>query len=106
MTWQELPQLAPRLKHPAFSAEKEWRIVAHASAAEMQFREVGSSIAPYIEIPMARDHVVEVRVGPSSQPDISHLAASELLVKFGVLETPTRLSKTSVPYRASSLIRP
>ncbi len=94
-----IPALAS-IKHPAFSEEREWRlIIADTGAAgPARFRLGPLGLVPYVEVPIDLSVALrEVIVGPSPYPELHKLAVTRLLSNAGLHNVPLRLS--DVPYR-------
>jgi hypothetical protein len=87
------------VKHPGFREECEWRVVAAFEREEpelVKFRSTPMAIVPYIEVAVARDAIVTIRVGPGRHVDVREAGVRRLLRKLdcgaGVLhsEVPLR----------------
>jgi len=94
--------LAPRLKHPSFAEEKEWRIVTPVTKAiALKFTIGKSMIIPYGEFKFANDDgkmpIVEIVVGPAPHMQLSVESVERLLSASGLGHVSVRPS--SVPFR-------
>lgn len=90
------------LKHPAFSGEKEWRLVYPPPAGESasQFRQRYSMMSRHVPIKFGdRLPITGIRVGPCRYPDLSRNAVSDLLVSHGYDPSNCPVEVTTVPYR-------
>jgi hypothetical protein len=94
-----------QVKHPGFAEEQEWRIVvgletfddSGASGREpTRFRSTPRAIVPYIELPLERDAIVSIRVGPGENADTREAGVRRLLKALGSSATVTR---SEVPLR-------
>jgi hypothetical protein len=103
----ELGTLAPRLKHPGFAEEKEYRLVAvlprHKPKADvLQFRGSPSgAVVPYVQVPLGKDKrlpLVSLRLGPAHDTERSERGARTLLDCRGYDTIPIKPS--SIPFRA------
>jgi hypothetical protein len=115
--------VAPVLKHPSFDAEKEWRLVStpqrysEPEHVGMQLREGRTVPVPYVEIPLALDHmdvraldqqlsaspvlwpIPEVIVGPSTNPELSYISASVALLRKCPIQDIIEVRRSDIPYR-------
>jgi hypothetical protein len=107
----EFDRLAPRIKHPAFSAEAEWRIVkgplpyGAASATVIRYRPGKSLPIPYIELPLASpDGAPLIRcitLGPTPHPALASTAIRHAAVASGLAdERSLEVRVTRAPYRS------
>jgi len=100
-----LHELAARLKHPAFSEEKEWRLVSkpHVVAIPgLEFREGRSFIVPYRQFALAAsaDRLVtlgDITIGPTPHPRLAQQSVLAIIRKQFITTGPVRISKA--PYR-------
>ena len=82
----DLFRIGPKLKHPSFKNEEEWRLVhstdrSHADGYELKFR-IGSSVPiPYVELPLWNDpkkiELENLWIGP-----VPHRATAKHSVKL------------------------
>lgn len=114
----QLLQMAPRYKHPKFSAEKEWRLVRFMPVLSQpprlprQYRLNGTLIAPYVALPLhtpleekdvlgAGDAIVSpltaVKVGPSPHPDELKYAVGDMTARMGLQLVD--VTSSEVPFR-------
>jgi hypothetical protein len=102
---------APRIKHQAFGAEAEWRIVKGpmpydaTTAAIIKCRAGNSLPVPYMDLPLSsRDAAPLIRcitVGPTPHPQLASTAIRHAAVASGLADESTlEVRVTSVPYRA------
>jgi hypothetical protein len=84
------------IKHPDFSEEREWRLYAAVESAP-HFRATPMSIVPYIEVDLAVDAIVSVRVGPGNSIDVRQAGVRRLLDSIGSTATVLR---SDVPLRS------
>jgi hypothetical protein len=74
------------VKHPGFREEREWRVVAafeSESPGLEEFRSTPMAIVPYIEIPLPRDAIASIRVGPGRHVDVREAGVRRLMKKVG-----------------------
>jgi hypothetical protein len=72
------------VKHPGFQEEQEWRVVAAfewEAPKIVRFRSTPMAIVPYIEIPLLKDAIVTIRVGPGQHVDVREAGVRRLLRK-------------------------
>lgn len=87
------------VKHPGFEEEREWRVVAafeYEASELVKFRSTPMAIVPYIEVPMPKEAIVSIRVGPGRHVDVREAGVRRLLKTVGC-EAPVRHSE--VPLR-------
>lgn len=102
-----LERYAVLLKPPAFSAEREWRLVSMSrgtTLSELRFRPGRASIIPYLAIPFSPEAgeispVSGLIVGPSPDPKEAISAAKLLLRSCGFNPLPNMIKRSIVPYR-------
>jgi hypothetical protein len=90
------------LKHPAFSGEKEWRLVYPPPEEESatQFRQRYSMMSRHVPIKFGdRLPITGIRVGPCKHPNLSRSAVLDLLVSHGYDLSTCPVELTTVPYR-------
>lgn len=104
-----LSVISPSFKHPAFSAENEWRLVLtkpHKPMPFQRFRPGKSSIVPYVEAILNRDHnskqpanymINRVIIGPTPSPELSSEALQSAFLSVGHPEVQVEVSK--IPFR-------
>jgi hypothetical protein len=96
--------LGPMLKHPAFSAEREWRLVSPGiphGHGHLGFR-AGKLLTPYCRFQLTSEDetlaLAEIVVGPGPHQQLNRTAAGTLRFEYGVaMPAEPRLSR--VPYR-------
>jgi hypothetical protein len=104
LTARLMPLAAPALKDSTFSEEDEWRLVEVGSAIDhtvLHFRTTATVLIPYRELPLASSAgdfpVVEVIVGPMSNPELGEHAVGQLLGKLRVRRANVR--RSTIPFR-------
>lgn len=98
-TYLALPALA-RVKHDAFSEEKEWRLLQTSDLSVEQFKFIPGNYAvtPYIEVPFGHARAIaEIWVGPGSNTELRVLGVKRLLASRGLQNTGVRTSRA--PFR-------
>jgi hypothetical protein len=85
-------------KHVAFQHERESRIWTRRGQRNVEFRNGRSTILPYISLPLIAKgaRVMEIMVGPSSNPELSQRAVEMLC---GECAISARVTLSKVPYR-------
>jgi hypothetical protein len=86
------------IKHPAFSEEKEWRIVISDDITATYFRAAKHYLVPYIEYNVKKASIKKINIGPNPEINLCELSISMYLKKKGVNATITR---SKIPYRQS-----
>lgn len=103
---KEIILLASHFKHPSFSEEKERRIVVileYAPDNDLRFREGQFSIVPYIELPVSRDFIAEIVIGPCSNKKLSQRSLEAFLEKkygYPSFIGGPEVKLSSTPYRS------
>ncbi|MBI3169743.1 MAG: DUF2971 domain-containing protein [Chloroflexi bacterium] len=90
--WDGFLAMAPLLKHPKFSEEKEWRLISKPRTIfGAQFRTGKSMLIPYVTINLSGNNTgdsdmkrpikcfSDVFVGPTPNPDLSIISVENLL---------------------------
>ncbi len=107
MAW--LSVISSTFKHPAFSAENEWRLVLtkpHKPMPCQRFRPGKSSIIPYVEAVVNRNYKSEqpsdymirrVVIGPTPSPTLSREALQEAFRSVG--HPDVRVDVSEIPFR-------
>lgn len=103
---EEFIQIAPLLKHRAFSEEQEWRLVSGlvlSTDARWKTRAGKSTLVPYIEFSLVcEDGSIPVRnviVGPGPDKDLALNALPTFLTRNRV--TKWSVTPSQVPYRTT-----
>lgn len=114
-----LMALAAQAKHESFRDEDEWRLVRRISVIsekprfELKFRESGSLVVPYVEVPLHKplvkdptlekglpqkveSPIVAVDIGPSPHPEALVHAVEEMTLRKG-LKVP--VTRSATPFR-------
>lgn len=99
-------------KHPAFSEELEWRLIAPASHLEwhklpLRLREVRGvpqmvavfGIASATTSPSISDWLHCLLIGPSQHPEVMYDAYRQLLRELGVEDPNTKIRLSNIPLR-------
>jgi hypothetical protein len=81
----QLTAMLATIKHPGFQEEREWRLVAALEGEEerVQFRATPMAIVPYVEVPLPRDAIRSIRVGPGRHVDVRANGVRRLLASIG-----------------------
>ncbi len=98
-------EIAPLIKHPKFSEEKEWRVTVnldnYESSSAIKFRSGFDAVVPYVEIPLptkeAKLIIDKIVVGPSSDKILSMSSIKLLLKSRNVL--CVEIESSEIPYR-------
>lgn len=101
----DLLQVFSIIKHPAFSEEKEWRIISPyfpmCTVHEIKFREGASMLVPYIEVDLSNIKeeetlFEEVYLGPAQHVKLSTSTLSDYLSSKNICN---KLTYSDIPYR-------
>jgi DUF2971 family protein len=91
------------LKHPAFRAEKEWRLVCHLSPDDptpMRFRQRQSLMSRHLPLALnGQLPITGTLVGPCKYPVLSTTAVKDLLQANGYDAAIGKVDVTEIPYR-------
>lgn len=95
--------LSPIFKSPAFSEEKEWRLIGTCRKPDkMKFRQGASMITPYLEVDIAESAkrlgvppIASVTVGPCPNQELSSRSVQLLLESSGITESQVTQSRVS-----------
>ena len=99
----EVIRLRARFKAPAFSEEKEWRLVqfVHPAVDEprIRFRHSIDAIKPYLELDLGANSlpIEQVTIGPALKPALARRSVMLMLAKKGCSTADVRSS--TVPFR-------
>jgi hypothetical protein len=107
--FHELLRRSPRLKHPKFEEEKEWRIVSEDMRhGKPKFRAGKSMLIPYSEFKLEGEdgilRIAEICVGPTPHPQLAVASVTQLISDANsdanriALANNVRIS--DVPYRS------
>jgi len=95
---------APIVKHGAFSAEHEWRLILAAfskSDPRVRFRDAGRLLVPFWTVSLTKEGspppIKEVVIGPTPHTRLEEMAVKALLTVAGLPDVTIRCS--SIPYR-------
>jgi hypothetical protein len=71
--WDHFVALAPLIKHPAFRAEGEWRIVpvGKLTMGTLKFFARGPLLVPFAELQLPSDVIGRVVVGPQAHQELA-----------------------------------
>jgi len=96
----------PKIKHPSFIEEIEWRFYYHFNVEninKIKFREGRSMIVPYYDIPLkdetAEIKISDIKVGPTPHPELSMRSVEELLKSKGYKRDGYKIDVSTVTYR-------
>lgn len=89
-----IPALA-LTKHPAFQAEREWRICL-VDVGSIKFRDSSKGPVSYSEVKFAPNAVAEIIASPGDNSDRRVRAAEELLFQHGYHSVP--VTSSTAPY--------
>jgi hypothetical protein len=109
--------LAPRLKHPSFREEAEWRLYSAPLSIEIEearFRVGASLLVPYYAVPLPYElgnpekhrpdnRIIDsIRIGPSPHPSLGESSVRILLQKHipGANVNQVDIAHSCVPYRS------
>ncbi len=100
----ELLRLSPRLKHPKFEEEKEWRIVSEDMGhGKPKFRAGKSTLIPYSEFKLEGEdgmlRIAEICIGPTPHPQLAMASVTQLINRADKLG-PANIRVSDVPYRS------
>jgi hypothetical protein len=95
-------RIAPRVKHPSFAEEKEWRITKEVGLEEsVKFRSGKSMLVPYGEFIFKDEHdntpITEIVVGPTPHMELSKRSVERLLLAHDMAHVP--VIDSLVPFR-------
>lgn len=93
------------IKHKAFAAEHEWRIIISAQVSPhrnlVKTRPTANGLVPYVELPIALDDelidIEAVYVGPTQHPERGVASARMMLQTLGY--DPDLLKRSEIPFR-------
>jgi hypothetical protein len=95
--------IAPFFKDPAFSEEREWRLVLEfvPQLKDLGFRIGGSTLTPYVKTGVAYPGetlaLAQIIIGPTPHPELVVSAMDLLKAKYNLARTT--LHKSTIPYR-------
>jgi hypothetical protein len=81
-----------QVKHPGFAEEREWRLVVGLEIHDESmmpgrkptlYRPTSMAIVPYLEIPLAHESIVSIRVGPGDNAEVRAGGVRRLLKTVG-----------------------
>ncbi len=102
---QAVSSMLAQVKNPAFAEEREWRLILGlnddstlpTAQRTTSYRSTRMAIVPYVELPLQRDWIVSVRVGPGNNADVREAGVRRLLTTRGCGAAVTR---SEVPLRS------
>lgn len=108
---RKFPIWGALLKHPAFSEEREWRLVSDVRTyddAKMRFRAGATCIVPYVEAPLevpysepndgrTRLGFYDVLLGPTAATDLQWKSVMHALISKNIYFT--QITPSGAPYR-------
>jgi len=100
----KLLSLVPLVKHPAFEAEHEWRLVVGTPAPQVKLRRGTNSLTPYVDVHLiwSKDNQgeleVSVVIGPGPATERS-LAAVSTFMTGGERRSIRDVRVSHIPYR-------
>lgn len=116
--WNDFLFIAPKLKHPKFIEEEDWRLISNPRPLDnVEFRESKSMIVPYIKVELIEktrlnlDCIHKIYFGPTLHPNLTRISLDNLIIKEKVyryvfhsefgrgLETKCEILKSKIPYR-------
>ena len=103
--------VAPLLKHPAFQAENEWRVIRRLSQPDipkLKYRQRSSMLSRQLpltfEPPVAGQRpklpIAEIMVGPARHKASSRITVGDMLRTIGYPDGKVTVTISEVPYRA------
>lgn len=104
--------IAPLVKHFAFKAEQEWRVIRklqNSDVPRMRYQQRLSSMSRHLPLQFRAEEtdnskllpIAEVVVGPSRAPRISKVSVDTLLRTNGYPKDQVTISTSTVPFQAS-----
>ena len=115
--WEDFLSLAPRLKHPNFGEEKEWRVISKPRTVEyggVNFRPGKSMLIPYVKINLTEydsnnnrqlkclNCIPELYIGPTLYPNLSRISLDGLLLREKVHTEDVGLNGTIKDVRSKT----
>jgi hypothetical protein len=98
------PNAAPRLKHPDFREEVEWRLISNIIGPknpQLGFRPGTTTITPYVDFKIGTKNgvpdIAGVIIGPTPHPELAERAL-RLLFQANRLHHPF-IEKSTIPFR-------
>jgi hypothetical protein len=104
-----IAMFGPLIKHPTFSAEREWRLVYHFqddAIPRMRYLPRNSMMTKYVPLRLMmqdgkpRLPLTGIVVGPCRHKDISRISVGDLLRTHGYVVDQLQISTTKIPYQA------
>jgi hypothetical protein len=92
------------LKHPAFAAEREWRLVNYYRPEDptpLKFRQRTSMMSRHLPLRLSKPLPISgVMIGPCRYPELSRVAVSDLLQTYGYTSAIPNVQLSGIPFRA------
>jgi hypothetical protein len=94
-----------QIKHPGFAEEREWRLVVGLEIFNESmmprdnptlYRPTSMAIVPYLEIPLAHESIISIRVGPGDNAEVRAGGVRRLLKTLG---SDALVTHSDVPLR-------
>ena len=108
--FMDFDNLAPRIKHEAFTAESEWRLVRGpidydgSPSDRIRIRSSRSHLIPFIDFPLSSagtpKPIRRAVVGPTPHPDLARKALRHLVLASGLAAPDFEVGVSTSPYRA------
>lgn len=89
---------SPYIKHKAYQYEEESRLIKFKKdAKDVKYRcNANGNVIPYIEIPIKKEYLVEIIIGPCANDELVYRTLKPELLQLGI-DIP--IEKSEVPYR-------
>jgi hypothetical protein len=103
-----IAMFSPLIKHPTFSAEREWRVVYHfqdEAIPRMRYLQRSSMMTKHVPLRLMmqdgkpRLPLTGIVVGPCRHKDISRISVGDLLRTYGYSVDQVQISTTKIPYQ-------
>jgi hypothetical protein len=91
--------LMPPFKNPAFSDEREWRMMLIPDELqEIHFRPIRGAIVPYVKIPLKPEFFTRIVLGPTLHQEFAERSLKMFLAKNGLAHVVVNSSE--IPFRS------
>ena len=103
-----IAMFGPLIKHPKFSAEREWRLVYHfqdEAIPRMRYLQRSSMMTKHVPLRLMmqdgkpRLPLTGIVVGPCRHKEISQISVGDLLRTYGYPVDQVQISTTKIPYQ-------
>jgi hypothetical protein len=101
--------LLPLFKHPMFAEEREWRLIYFPiwEKPDLQFREIGGEIVPYLAVDIStvsgdglrRLPIVQILHAPCAEPQLRKRSVEALLEAKGYSTSEVSVAGSDIPLR-------